>query len=180
MIPRFAIFEELQRQITSSDSSHEKTRQKLASAQNELMHSKKETKELKYSMAAADKKIQSNEAIAEKLKKDHGLHISSLENRIMAQSEKIADLEKANRSAQNEKAVLSAAVEARESKLAKMGVRQIHVVWITVLSCSHRSSLAGFYTGNHYPDACQNCTSKCVHVGGGFTTFIHGTCHCGY
>ena len=124
MIPRFAIFKELQRQITSSDSAHEKTRQKLASAQNELMHSKKETKELKYAMAAADKKIQSNEANVEKLKKDHGLHISSLENRIMAQSEKIADLEKANRSAQNEKAVLSAAVEARESKLVKMGELQ--------------------------------------------------------
>ena len=43
----------------------------------------------------------------------------------MTQSEKIAELEKANRAAQNEKAVLSAAVEARESKLAKMGELQL-------------------------------------------------------
>jgi chromosome segregation ATPase len=38
----------------------------------------------------------------------------------MIQSEKVADLEKSNRTLQNEKAVLAAAVEARESKLVKM------------------------------------------------------------
>jgi hypothetical protein len=48
------------------------------------------------------------------------LHLSTLENHIITQSEKIADLEKSNRSLQNEKAVLAAAVEARESKLVKM------------------------------------------------------------
>jgi chromosome segregation ATPase len=59
-----------------------------------------------------------------RLQGDHSVQISSLDNRIHAQSSKIAELEKANRSLQNEKAVLSAAVEARESKLIKMGELQ--------------------------------------------------------
>lgn len=55
-----------------------------------------------------------------RVKGDHAMNATFLEKRIVAQSEKISELEKSVRSHQNEKAVLSAAVEARDSKLEKM------------------------------------------------------------
>jgi hypothetical protein len=47
-----------------------------------------------------------------RLQGDHAVQISSLDNRIHAQSSKTAELKKANRTLQNKKAVLSAAMEA--------------------------------------------------------------------
>jgi hypothetical protein len=63
--------------------------------------------------------VADDEAI-DQLKSDHAVQVSSLESCVEAQSDKITELEKAVRTLTNEKALLSAAVEARESKLAKM------------------------------------------------------------
>jgi hypothetical protein len=115
------VVSELQRQVTQSDAAHEVTRLSQVAAQKESQRYAKETDELKFAMSAASKKLEANEAKLVRLKGEHNLHSSTLEHRIMSQSEKIADLEKANRTLQNEKAVLSAAVEARESKLVRMG-----------------------------------------------------------
>mmetsp|Transcript_24170 Transcript_24170/g.34611 ORF Transcript_24170/g.34611 Transcript_24170/m.34611 type:complete len:282 (+) Transcript_24170:95-940(+) len=58
------------------------------------------------------------------MKNDHEAHSSSLENQIYLQASRIAELEKSQKSLQNEKAVLNTAVEIRESKLAKMSELQ--------------------------------------------------------
>lgn len=60
----------------------------------------------------------------DQLKSEHAVEVSSLESCVESQSDKIAELEKAARTLTNEKALLSAAVEARESKLAKMAKLQ--------------------------------------------------------
>jgi septal ring factor EnvC (AmiA/AmiB activator) len=118
------IVSELQRQITRSDASHEQTKQSLSNCQRDWKQSKGDSQNATQSLQAAEKKIQSHDASVLRLQGDHAVQISSLDNRIHAQSSKIAELEKANRTLQNEKAVLSAAVEARESKLVKMGELQ--------------------------------------------------------
>jgi hypothetical protein len=60
----------------------------------------------------------------DQLKSEHAVEVSSLESCVESQSDKIAELEKAVRTLTNEKALLSAAVEARESKLTKMAELQ--------------------------------------------------------
>jgi hypothetical protein len=118
------VVSELQRQVAKSDSVYQLTKQSLSTCQQELKHSRNGAENLSQSLKKAERYIKSHEAKVLRLEGDHALHISSLENRIMTQSEKIADLEKANRSLQNEKAVVQAAVEVRESKLVRMGELQ--------------------------------------------------------
>lgn len=65
------------------------------------------------------------------LKGDSTKHVSSLEARIQGQAEKMSEMEKIIRSLQNEKAVLSAAVDARDSKLVKMEDLQTSVHSLT-------------------------------------------------
>jgi hypothetical protein len=65
-----------------------------------------------------------NDGAIDQLKSEHAVEVSSLESCVESQSDKIAELEKAVRTLTNEKALLSAAVEARESKLAKMAELQ--------------------------------------------------------
>jgi hypothetical protein len=84
--------------------------------QHKLIKTKSDGQDLTQSFKSAQTKIQSHSASVIRMQGDHALHLSTWENRIITQSEKIADLEKSNRSLQNEKAVLAAAVEARESK----------------------------------------------------------------
>ena len=118
------IVSELQRQITKSESVYQQSKQALSSKQQQLDESKAQCQELSQNLKASCANVQSQEAKASRMREDHLLHVSSLENRITSQSGKIAELEKANRILQNEKAVLAAAVEARESKLVKMGELQ--------------------------------------------------------
>jgi hypothetical protein len=68
----------------------------------------------------------------EQLKSEYAVEVSSLESCVESQSDKIAELEKAVRTLTNEKALLSAAVEARESKLAKMAALQKSFDEVTV------------------------------------------------
>ena len=118
------VISELQRQVTHSEKVFQQTKQQLATTQQDLKNSRVECQDFNKKFKSANSKISAQNANLQKIKDDHGLHTSSLENRIMSQSEKIADVEKSARSLQNEKAVLSAAVEARESKLVKMGELQ--------------------------------------------------------
>jgi hypothetical protein len=74
-------------------------------------------------ISAPEVAVADDEAI-DQLKSEHAVEVSSLESCVEAQSDKITELEKAVRTLTNEKALLSAAVEARESKLAKMAELQ--------------------------------------------------------
>lgn len=118
------VVSELQRKIAQSDAAHEQTRQSLNCCQKDLTQSKAEQDRLSQSLQKAESYVKSFEAKTLRLEGDHAQKVSNLEGRIQSQSSKVADLEKANRSLQNEKAVLQAAVEARESKLTRMAELQ--------------------------------------------------------
>lgn len=116
---------DMQRQVTSSGNKEEKLRQELSAFQNQLMRRHDEKQEAQTRLAKAERRIDTLDETIRRLRNDHALHAQSLESRIISQSERIAELEKSQKSLQNEKAVLLAAVEARENKLAKMSDLQL-------------------------------------------------------
>eukprot|EP00536_Pseudo-nitzschia_multiseries_P007848 jgi/Psemu1/296708/fgenesh1_pm.189_\ len=64
--------------------------------------------------------MHSHHEATQKLESDHKNATDDLRGRILKKDEKISELEKLNRALQNEKAILGATVEARESKLVKL------------------------------------------------------------
>jgi hypothetical protein len=114
------VISDLQRKLTQSDTKAQKTETSLSSCKIELELKRKEFHECRSSLRSAERRLGTLDDSLRHLKSDHAAHIEALEKRIISQSEKITDLEKSVRSLQNEKAVLSAAVEARDSKLSKM------------------------------------------------------------
>jgi hypothetical protein len=118
------VVSELQRQITWSETVFQKTKQSLSTTQQELTQSKQDCVQVQQSLKTAQTTIHSHEASVIRLQGDQSIRLSTFENKLLTQTDKITELEKANRNLQNEKAVLAAAVEARESKLGKMGELQ--------------------------------------------------------
>jgi hypothetical protein len=114
------VISDLQRTLTQSNTKVQKTETSLSSCKIELELKRKEFQECRSSLRSAERRIGTLDDTMRRLKGDHAAHIEALEKRIISQSEKIAELEKNVRSLQNEKAVLSAAVEARDCKLSKM------------------------------------------------------------
>jgi len=64
--------------------------------------------------------MQSQHEAIQKLESNHTIATEDLRGELSKRGEKIAELEKLNRALQNEKAILGATVEARESKLVKL------------------------------------------------------------
>jgi chromosome segregation ATPase len=118
------VVSELQREITRSDTVFQKTKQSLSTTQQELERSKEEGAYMQLSLKTMQGTIESHGASVIRLQGDQSRRMVTFENKLSTQTEKITELEKANRNLQNEKAVLAAAVEARESKLGKMGELQ--------------------------------------------------------
>lgn len=114
------VVSELQRQITQSDSAHEDTRQKLRACQKDLEHSKKEQQGMTHKLKKTENSIQSHEDKLNRIEGEHAQQVSVLSATIERQNTKIADLEKSNKVLRNDKAILQATVEARDSKLVRM------------------------------------------------------------
>lgn len=142
------VVSELQRQLTKSDVAHEQTRQELKVCQQELKQSRDKQELLAQSLQKSDGYVKSHEAKILRLEGDHAQKISLMEARIESQKCKISELEKANRSLQNEKAVLQATVEARESKLTRMAELQSSFEELSIKVAQHdalRSELETSY-----------------------------------
>jgi hypothetical protein len=118
------IVTELQRQVNKSDTAQQKTAQALASCQQELKHRQQDCERIRISKQQVERSLQTQQELTQKMESEHKHYVNMLEGKLQQQADKIADLEKANRALQNEKAVLGAAVEARESKLVKLGELQ--------------------------------------------------------
>ena len=114
------VVSELQRQITKSDNSYNQIKQALHSCQDDLEKSKSENQQLSKALKITENVVEAHEAKSVQTKKEYSKKVSVLDGRISKQANEIVELEKANKVLQNEKAVLGAAVEARESKLVKM------------------------------------------------------------
>jgi len=115
---------ELQRQLGQTGKDLSKSQQRVAYCEHSLNKQSVEKQNLQQSLRLAEKRVSSYEEAQRKLKIDYENKAEVAASTMSAQSLKIAELKKTVRNLQNEKAVLSAAVEARESKLGKMEALQ--------------------------------------------------------
>ena len=121
------VIADLQRQLTQSDAKVERMERALSAGQAHAEARKKEIQECRSLLRLADRRNDTHNDTVKRMKGDYAKQVASLDERVTSQSETISELEKTVRVLQNEKAVLSAAVEARDSKLAKMGDLQTAV-----------------------------------------------------
>jgi hypothetical protein len=115
---------DLQRQVQRSESALQKTKQSWHTTEQELKHAMQDCERIQISKRQVEHSLQSQHDSMQKAETTHKQQMAKLEQTIQLGVDKISDLEKANRALQNEKAVLTAAVEARESKLVRMGALQ--------------------------------------------------------
>jgi hypothetical protein len=118
------VVSELHRSVARQDQLQRLTEQKLTIAEQDLLKSRSENEMLQQSLKKAEAQIESHGRDLEKMQREEASKILRFEEEGKVQAARIAELEKASRTLQNENAVLSAAVEARESKLAKMAELQ--------------------------------------------------------
>lgn len=111
---------ELQRQVTKSETVHHKTKQVLANTVQELKQSQQDCERIQISKRRIERSMQSQHESTQIVESNHKHVVIELERKIKKQYKKVTEIEKLNRSLQNEKAVLGATVEARESKLVKL------------------------------------------------------------
>lgn len=114
------IVSELQQQVQGSEGAHQKTKHELSKTCQELKQSQEDCERIQMSKRHVERSMQSQHEAMQKVELKHKAEVDELEGELEKQAEKIADLEKLNRSLQNEKAILGASVEARESKLVKL------------------------------------------------------------
>jgi hypothetical protein len=115
---------DLQRQVQRSESTLQKTKQAWHGTEQELKQAMQDCERIQISKRQIEHCLQEQHETMQKAETIHKQQILQLEQTMQHRAEHIVDLEKANRALQNEKAVLTAAVEARESKLVRMGELQ--------------------------------------------------------
>ena len=98
-------------------NSLETTNRRLA---EDLLQKEDDLRETKKNLLIAERRMQSQEDDFKRVRSDHTKAIEALNREVDARESTISELEKSNRILQNEKAVLTATVEARDSKLSKM------------------------------------------------------------
>ena len=114
------VVSELQRQITTSDEALLKTEHLLRSKESELQQSQADHQTTRLALADAEKQIQASETYRRNEVANLQTRNETLQSEMQVQNNMIAALEKSKRTLQNEKDVLTAAVEARDSKLVRM------------------------------------------------------------
>ena len=119
------IVTELQRQAQGAEDARQKMMHSLAHTRQELKQSQEDCERIQMSKRHVERSMQSHHEATQKLESDHKTAMSGFETKLSKQVDKIAELEKLNRALQNEKAILGATVEARESKLVKLEELQI-------------------------------------------------------
>ena len=119
------IVTELHRQVQSSEVAHQKTKHALTSNRQKLKQSQEECECIQMSKRHIERSMQSQHEATKKIESNHRAVVNSFEGKLQKKADKIIELEKQNRALQNEKAILGATVEARESKLVKLEELQI-------------------------------------------------------
>lgn len=115
---------QLQRQMARADSDLQQANQETCHFQKRVTALELELESSQRVQRLAEETVAEHVATAKKLKADHSSQVGKLKQQVQTQANTIADLEKTVKSHQNERAVLSAGVEARESKLTKMAELQ--------------------------------------------------------
>jgi hypothetical protein len=111
---------ELQRQVALSDSAASKAEQLVKDAEKAIHERDSEKQSILQSLRQAEKKADTLEDLVRVTKHEHEQKVATLERKLNDQSEVVLRLEKKIRTLENEKAVLSAGIDVRESKLSRM------------------------------------------------------------
>lgn len=114
------VISELQRQVTHSDEIQRQTEAKLCSMQKALDESQKELVTLRKSLTDANGKLEKVSSEVQNIKSEHDAQCGAFACDIQIHKDRIVALERENRTLQNDKDVLKAAVESRDFKLFKM------------------------------------------------------------
>jgi len=115
---------DLQRRVTAAESAKKRNDEKLKAVQVEAEINKAKFKECSKAFRSAEKKIEMNDSAMKRMRQEYEQRIAALESKVQRNDKNMTEQGKAIKSLQNEKAVLSAAVEARDAKLSKMGQLQ--------------------------------------------------------
>ena len=114
------VISELQRQVTHSDEAQRQTEDRLCSVQKELAESQKELLGLQNSLIDVNTKLNKANCEIQSIKVENDARSGVLESDIQVHKDRVLALERENRTLQNDKDVLKAAVESRDFKLCKM------------------------------------------------------------
>jgi hypothetical protein len=115
---------ELQRNVTQTQSSLTSSQLRVSELEAIVDVKDSEQESLAQALRLAEKRISHHDDLVRRMRAEHDAKLAAADETIASQGQRIADLEKAARILQNEKAVQSAALEARDGKLAKMGALQ--------------------------------------------------------
>jgi hypothetical protein len=115
---------ELQRSVTQTQSSLTSSQLRVSELEATVGVKESEQQSLAQALRLAEKRISHHDDVVRRMGADHDAKLTAANQTIASQGQRIAELEKAVRILQNEKAVQSAALEARDGKLAKMAALQ--------------------------------------------------------
>lgn len=117
-------YADLRQHAEQTDQALAKTKERLDSYESALAQKEREKQEMQRAHRTAEQRNVTLNDTLQRIRGDQEAKVASDSNKIKAQEERIAELEKMVRTLQNDKALLSAAVEARESKLTRMAELQ--------------------------------------------------------
>jgi hypothetical protein len=115
---------ELQRSVTKTQSSLTSSQLRVSELEAIVGVKESEQQSLAQALRLAEKRISHHDHVVRRMGADHDAKLTAANQTIASQGQRIAELEKGARILQNEKAVQSAALEARDGKLAKMAALQ--------------------------------------------------------
>ncbi|GKY97440.1 hypothetical protein MPSEU_000702500 [Mayamaea pseudoterrestris] len=111
---------DLQRQLAQSEALSAKKEEQVQISARSLQQSENDKQSLTQSLRLAEKKVVTLQESVKIMQEKHHQKVEAVEAISAEKSAKILELEKTIRTLQNDKAVLSAGIEAREGKLARM------------------------------------------------------------
>eukprot|EP00934_Nitzschia_sp_Nitz4_P008619 Nitzschia sp. Nitz4//scaffold4_size323378//306915//309716//NITZ4_000716-RA/size323378-processed-gene-0.392-mRNA-1//-1//CDS//3329553567//8609//frame0 len=155
---------DLKQQLTKFHSASESAQQALQTRTQELHQSQQERDRLQQSILKSEQHSKNQENKIQRMEDEHKIQVSILEDRLQQQSTRILELEKANKALQNEKAVVQAAVDAREAKLTKMGELQASFEELSIQVAKHDAIRVELETSNRRYDDIRQALEKVEEV----------------
>ena len=150
LVHKEKIVAQLQGKVAETEARWLQTKQRASALESDK-------KNLTASLRTATDRVEQLTEAAMQTQTKHEQEFSELQSVSLQQSNRIADLEKMVRSLQNEKAVLSAAVEARDSKLAKMQDLQVAYDEAAAQIAQHQNLRSEL---EHAEDRCKQLSLK--------------------
>jgi hypothetical protein len=118
------VVSELQRSVTQTQISLSAAQRQVKTLEARLGQNEVEHQRISQALRLAEKRISHHEEAVRRIRSNHDSKVAAATSEIASQSSRIAELEKSVRILQNDKSVLSAALEARDGKLSKMAALQ--------------------------------------------------------